>query len=120
MKFVIEAPDLIHAAAHPGFVRRSFWAKDDANYPGKQSGVMDPLARPELRIAANHLGFQILHAAEINEADRAVVIEQIVARMRIGVQRLDAEELEEKQARERRAQPVANLLRGIGFKKILK
>src|SRR6185437_1294776 len=99
MKFVVEAPDLVHATPHPGFVRRSFGPKDDVNYPGKQSGVVDPLARPELRVAANDLGFQILHAAEINEADRAVVVEQIVAGMRIGVQRPDAKKLEEKQAR---------------------
>src|SRR5262249_53509141 len=53
---------------------------------------------------------EALDAAEINEADRAVAVDEIVAPMRVGVQRADAHQLKVIELEEMRADQVAQFL----------
>src|SRR5438445_2511790 len=96
MKLVVEAFDPVQAAANPRFFWGNFRTENSLDHVGEKTGVLSPFAGPELSVTTHHFGLQMLHATEVNEADGAVLAEQIITRMRIGVQRLHAKQLKVK------------------------
>src|SRR5689334_16424964 len=110
MKLIVERSNLVHAPSHPRFGGRNLRSKDDMDDLPNKLWIMHPFARPELLVTAHHLRFEILHAPKINQTDRAVFVEQIIARMRVGMERLDLQELKEKQVRQASPQLVAQSL----------
>ena len=98
MKFIVKTTNLIHTAADARFLGRCLRPKNHPNYLLKESSIVHPFPRPELCVTPDHFGLQVLHAAEIDEANGSVVIKKIVSRMWIGMQSLDAKELKEEQA----------------------
>ena len=57
---------------------------------GAELFIVDPFATPELAVATDHLRLEVFNAAEINETDGAVLVEEVIAGMRIGMERFRA------------------------------
>src|ERR1041384_2555477 len=97
MEFVVERSDFVHAPAHPWIARRHSGSRNNANDLGKQFVIMNPVAPPELFVAKDHFRFQIFHATKIDETDGPILVEKIIAGMRISMKRFHAEKLEKEE-----------------------
>src|ERR1051325_6858073 len=80
---------------------------------GEELFVVHPFATPELAVATDNFRFEVFHTPEVDKANGAIRIKEVIAGMGIGMERLNAEKLEEKEMGQRQPDRVTERLVGM-------